>query len=443
MKISKVLVVDDEPLIRHFVEETLCRKKIEVFTAENGKIAIDLLEQNSFDLIITDLKMPVKTGIDVLKKAKELSPRTIVILMTAYASVETAVEAMRLGAFTYIIKPFSPEVLETLVEKASEHHSLVSENHLLRQEVSSQAKRRIDQFIAESSKMKQILCDIQKVAKSNATVFITGESGTGKEVVAHALHHFSDRSERPFIKVNCAAIPSSLIESEFFGHEKGSFTGALNRRAGRFELANQGTLLLDEVTEVPLGIQSKLLRVIQEQEFERVGGASPIQVDVRLIATSNRNMKEAIEEKIFREDLFYRLNVIPIHLPPLRERKEDILPLAEYFLQRFCSENKKRVKQFSEQAKAALQEYSWPGNIRELGNLIERVVVMDQNDLIQEDDLLLEKRSSIPLSATPLSLEEVEKRHILETLAACKNNRTLAAERLGISVKTLRSKISI
>ena len=292
--------------------------------------------------------------------------------------------------------------------------------------------------------MRKIFSDVSTLAKSTASVFISGESGTGKEVVAHAIHRESLRAAQPFIKVNCAAIPSSLLESEFFGHEKGAFTGAIQRRIGRFELANKGTLLLDEISEIPLELQPKLLRAVQEMEFERVGGTSLVDVDVRLISTSNRSMKEAVEKKLFREDLYYRLNVVPIQLPPLRDRQEDIIPLAEYFMQRMCRENGKTIKTLTIEAKKKLLEYHWPGNIRELANVVERIVVMHSADTIAPesvplDSMKLESIFSLPVGGT---LEEMEKKWILETLQKEKNNRTRTARALGISVRTLRSKIN-
>lgn len=291
--------------------------------------------------------------------------------------------------------------------------------------------------------MKKILHDLEKISKSNASVFITGESGTGKEVIGSAIHQLSHRVGNPFIKVNCAAIPETLIESEFFGHERGAFTGALQRKTGRFELADRGTLLLDEVTEIPLVLQAKLLRAIQEQEFERVGGMRPLKVNIRFLATSNRNMQEAIENKIFREDLFYRLNVVPIHIPPLRERVEDILPLAEYFLQRYCSENRKSPKHFTPEAIQKLQSYSWPGNVRELGNIIERTVVLDFDSAIDANHLYIETRPQVEKTSFPvgISLHEMEKRLILETLEVHHRNRSKTAAILGISVRTLRNKL--
>ncbi len=302
-------------------------------------------------------------------------------------------------------------------------------------------------LIAESPAMKKLIQDLDKIAKSNASVLITGESGTGKEVIGTEIHRRSNRTKAPFIKVNCAAIPETLLESEFFGHEKGAFTGALQRKIGRFELADLGTLLLDEVTEIPLVLQPKLLRAIQEQEFERVGGMRPIQVNVRFLATSNRNMQEAIDAKIFREDLFYRLNVVPLQIPPLREREEDIVPLTQYFLQRFCEKNQKPIKQLSKNAIHKLLNYPWPGNVRELSNIIERAVVLDFDTTIEADHLYLEisplsktsqSKGSLPIG---ISLPELEKRLILETLAAYGNNKTKTAQILKISVKTLRNKL--
>jgi two-component system response regulator AtoC len=453
MTIEKILVVDDEAIIRNFLAETLRRKNIDVTTAENGKAALAALQGGAFDMVITDLKMPDITGIEVLRKVKESSPDTIVVIITAFGSIENAVEAMRLGAFNYLLKPFTPETIEAVIDKANELSSLVHENRYLRDEASvvggGKGKKSI---IAESPAMKAILEDVKRIANSNANIFISGESGTGKEVVAAAIHHYSPRANKPFIKVNCAAIPDTLVESEFFGHEKGSFTGAHIKRLGRFELANEGTLLLDEVTEIPILLQSKLLRVIQEKEFERVGGTKAVKVDVRLISTSNRNVQEAMAQKLLREDLYYRLNVVPIHLPPLRERREDIIPLAEYFVERFCAESHLEVKSLKSEAKKKLLAYDWPGNVRELANIIERAVVMEATKEIGPESLYLtsgspsgdgpaprKARTAIPVGIT---LRELEKRLIIETLEAHNDNRTKTAEVLDISVRTLRNKLN-
>lgn len=299
-------------------------------------------------------------------------------------------------------------------------------------------------IIAVSEKMLKIVEDIEKIAKSSANVFISGESGTGKEVIAKLIHAFSKRKQNPFIRVNCAALPDTLIESEFFGHEKGAFTGAMGRRLGRFELAHLGTLLLDEVSEIPLHLQAKLLRAVQEQEFERLGGMSSIKVDVRLISTSNRVMKSAIEEKSFREDLYYRLNVIPIHLPPLRERKEDILPLAIHFLKKFCAQNQIEEKTFSTEAKEKLLDYSWPGNIRELSNTMEHLAAMNLNAQIESQDITLDLKNpskEVPDLQPGTPLKELEKVHILNTLKSMQNNKSLTAKALGITTRTLRNKL--
>lgn len=444
MAIEKILVVDDEMILRNFLSETLRRKGLDVVTAENGTRAIEQLKEQSFDLVITDMNMPDLTGIDVLKKTKELSPGTVVVVITAFGTIENAVEAMRLGAFNYLLKPFSPDTIEAILEKAKEHLSLVEENRYLRLQNSPGGLGRNPHVIGNSPVMKEILENVAKVAKSNASVFITGESGTGKEVIAHAIHTQSLRSNFPFIKVNCAAIPETLIESEFFGHERGAFTGALAKRLGRFELANQGTLLLDEVTEIPINIQAKLLRAIQEQEFERVGGTKLIRVDTRIISTSNRNIKDSLAEKTLREDLYYRLNVVPIHLPPLRERRDDVIPLSEYFLEKFSIDNHRAVgKSFSAGAKEKLLEYSWPGNIRELANVIERAVVMDYGKEILPEHLSIEGMGAGSSSYhVGMTLQELEKKLIIETLAAQNNNRTKTAEILGISIRTLRNKLN-
>lgn len=435
--IEKVLVADDEPLMLRFISDVLKRLGKEVTMAQNGAEAIQILSSEPFDLIISDMKMPMKTGLDVLKAAKAVNPAAVVVLATAHGTIEAAVEAMKLGAFNYLIKPFSPEALQSIVQKCEEHLRLVSEHTFYREDAKKQAL-----LIAQSPPMKRILNDLEKIAKANASVFITGESGTGKEVIAGAIHELSARHAHPFIKVNCAAIPETLLESEFFGHERGSFTGAHTRKTGRFELADKGTLLLDEVTEIPLVLQPKLLRAIQEQEFERVGGMKAIKVNLRFLATSNRNMQEAIESKVFREDLYYRLNVVPIHIPPLRERKEDILPLAHYFLQKFCLDNHKPLKTFSEMAVKKLLDYPWPGNVRELANIVERTVVLDFDHTIGAEHLYLDSTISPPKELRKgVSLHEMEKELILETLEANHQNRTKTASSLGISVRTLRNKL--
>jgi two-component system response regulator AtoC len=450
MSIETILIVDDEKLVRSFLAETLQRRHHEVHTAENGQQALQLLKARSYDMVITDMKMPDITGMELLKKVKELYPSIIVIVITAYGSIENAVEAMRLGAFNYLIKPFSPDTIEAIIDKANEHVSLLEENRYLRQQVTgTRFASQAPVIIAESAAMRKMLEEVRQIAKSNASVFISGESGTGKEVIAHAIHYYSPRSQRPFIKVNCAAIPDTLIESEFFGHEKGAFTGAYAKRLGRLELADTGTLLLDEITETPAMLQAKLLRVIQEQEFERVGGTKPIKVDVRFIATSNRDIKGAIASHHLREDLYYRLNVVPIHILPLRERRDDIIPLAEHLVKMMNTEYQNSNKELSSEAKQKLLTYHYPGNVRELANIVERAYVLANGYTILPEHLHLgledpptEVKTISSTNKLPIgiSLRDLEKQLIIETLAEY-HSRRKAAEVLGISERTLRNRL--
>ncbi len=379
MSIEKILVVDDEPLMRSFLVQALERKRFDITSAESVREAFLHLKERSFDLIISDMKLKDGSGLEILQRSREHSPSALFVVITAFGTIENAVEAMRKGAFHYLLKPFTLDALDTIIQKATDHLSLLEENAFFKSEQTAAP------LIAESPIMQKMVQSALKIAKSNASVWIEGESGTGKEVMARLIHSHSHRGHRPYIRVNCAAIPEALVESEFFGHEKGAFTGANNKRLGRFELAHLGTLLLDEITETPLTLQPKLLRAIQEQEFERVGGSRTVKVDVRLIATTNRSIKEMIAQKQFREDLFYRLNVVPLHLPPLRERREDILPLAEYFLKLHAAENHKKLKKFSEKAKTCLLSYDWPGNIRELSNAVERSVVLETGSEVGVD----------------------------------------------------------
>ncbi len=430
MAIEKALIIEKDSSVRFLLEQTLQRKNILPFFAADDMDARAHIDVQQFDLILCS------DDIDLLQDVKSKTEHTPVVILTSFARMQKALSFVRRGAFSYLIKPFSTDSLETLLEKIEEHMDIMQENLYLREEVSCKPKDKKYQIIAESSIMKSVLGDVEKIAKSHASVFITGESGTGKEAIAQAIHYQSYRKTCPFIKVNCAAIPEALIESEFFGHEKGAFTGALMRRTGRFELAHRGTLLLDEVSEIPINLQAKLLRAIQEMEFERVGGVKSVQVDVRLIATSNKNLQEAIDNKLFREDLFYRLNVIPIHLSPLRERKEDILPLAYYFLDRFSEENKKPRKTFSKEAESQLLSYAWPGNIRELANVMERTVIMHTHTTITPHDVRLDF-----LRPPIMTLEDIEKKHILNTLLIYQDDLDKTAEVLGITPPDLRIKL--
>jgi len=443
MKIERVLIVDDDPVMRDFLVETLLAMELDVYSAASGADALEVAKKAPPDLMITDMQMPKMTGLELIKRMKGLYPSTMIVVITAYGSIDNAVEAMRLGAFNYLLKPFTPDMIEALLNKMNEHYALIHENSYVKAEAGHSAAEEM-QVIGESPAMKEILASVDQIAKSNASVFIHGESGTGKEVIAELIHRLSPRHDKPFIKVNCAAVPETLIESEFFGHEKGSFTGATSKRLGRFELANSGTLLLDEISEIPLSLQAKLLRVTQEQLFERVGGTKPVKVDVRLISTSNREVQDLIDQKVMREDLFYRLNVVPLYLPPLRERQEDILPLAHYFLEKFSGENHKPLKALSKEAENKLLYYSWPGNIRELANILERAVVTSrdgekeiQPEEIYIDILSLDRKSQ----EVPMTLKELEKKFILDALKAHNQSSSEAAKTLGISETHLIEKL--
>jgi DNA-binding NtrC family response regulator len=371
---SKVLIVDDEPNIRHILGAILRKDGYAVQSADNGEGALKLLEEEAFDLIITDLVMPQMGGIDLLHEIQQRRPGTSVVIMTAYGTIKTAVEAMKMGARDYITKPFEMDEVKIVARNALNMAGLVKENRILKQELGRRCA--CDEMIGDSRAMAEITDMIEKVAKSRATVLISGESGTGKELVARAIHRNSRRSGNPFIAVNCAALSNDLLESELFGHEKGAFTGAMAQKPGRFELADGGTLFLDEVGEISPALQVKLLRILQEREFERVGGTKTIKVDIRLIAATNRDLEEAVKKNDFREDLYYRLKVIEMHTPSLRERIEDIPMLAEHFLKRFSHENGKKLREISSEATNLCQSYSWPGNIRELENAVEYAVIM-------------------------------------------------------------------
>ncbi|MFB0559283.1 MAG: sigma-54-dependent transcriptional regulator [Dehalococcoidales bacterium] len=439
-KKTKILVVDDEAIIRESLRDWLSDVGHQVLTAEDGPQALEIIEEEKPGIVFADLVMPGMDGIELLKKAKEISPGIEVIIITAYGSVPTAITAMREGAYDYIEKPFCPEKAELLVEKLVEHQRLVEENISLHQKL--EERYRFENIIAKSPKMQQVIEVIKVVAKSNATVLVFGESGTGKELVARAIHSQSYRKDKPFIAVSCAALPESLLESELFGHEKGAFTGAHAQRKGKFEVANRGTLFLDEIGEMSANIQVHLLRVLEEKEFTRVGGNELIKVDVRVISATNTDMKEAVADGRFREDLYYRLNVVSIELPPLRERKEDIPLLAQHFLKKFAVENQKEIIGFSPEANDFLLKYEWPGNVREVENAIERAVILAKNPYIEVADLPQESLTSARSAPREQSLAEVEKNHILNILSETPgNNYSKAARILGISRATLYNKL--
>jgi DNA-binding NtrC family response regulator len=434
---AKILVVDDEALMRDSVGEAMRRSGHEVVTAASGSEAVERAAAESFHLVITDLRLPGVDGVGVLAAVKREMPETPVILVTAHGTVENAVEAMKKGAYDYIEKPFKLEELELLVRRALEHRTLSVENEYLRTRV-GEAERH--DYVWISPKMKALRATLERVAASDANVLILGETGTGKEVAARAIHQASPRQTGPFLCVNCAALSAGLLESELFGHEKGAFTGAESARKGRFELADNGTLLLDEVSEIDLNLQAKLLRVLQERTFERVGSSIPRRVDVRVLATSNRDLQRVVREGRFREDLFYRLNVVPVQIPPLRERPEDIPPLVEHFLKRFGSR-----KRISREAMVLLTAYPWPGNVRELGNIIERAGVLAGDEIgpdVLSPWLQGERRTGGGgENWVGVPLEEIELRLIEMNVAHFKGNRERAAEALGISSRTLRDKL--
>jgi two-component system response regulator AtoC len=438
MRKVKVLVVDDEAIVRESLKDWLADAGYQVLTAENGPQALEVIEKEKPSIMIADLVMPGMDGIELMKRAKGQQPGIEVVIVTAYASIPTAITAMKEGAYDYIEKPFCPERAELLVKKLAEHQELVEENLSLRQKLEDHY--RFENIITKSAKMQRVIEVIKVVAKSNATVLITGESGTGKELVARAIHSQSNRHSKPFIAVSCAALPESLLESELFGHEKGSFTGAYAQKKGKFEFAEGGTLFLDEIGEMSANIQVHLLRVLEEKEFTRVGGNEPIKVDVRVISATNKDLRKAIEKQEFREDLYYRLNVVNIELPPLRERKEDVPLLAQHFLNKLASENRKEIGGFSPEAIEFLLDYDWPGNVRELENAIERAVILAKDSLITIDDLPQENLSLGYSTASKKSIKEVEKEHILNVLRKTGDNYSEAARILGISRMTLYNK---
>ncbi len=435
----KILVVDDEAIIRDSLRDWLSDAGHFVLTAENGSQALEIIQRENPAVAIADLVMPGMDGIELMKRTKELAADTMFIIITAYGSIPTAVAAVREGAYDYIEKPFSPERVELLVAKLSERQRLVEENIALRQEL--EERYCFEDIVTKSPKMKQIIELIKVVAKSNTTVLITGESGTGKELVARAIHSQSRRTDRPFVPVSCAALPESLLSSELFGHEKGAFTGAHIQRKGKIEFANRGTLFLDEIGEMSANIQVHLLRVLEEKEFARVGGNELVRADVRIISATNKDLKKAVASGQFREDLYYRLNVVNIELPPLRERREDILLLSRHFLKKFTLENQKEISGFSREVNDFLLKYQWPGNVRELENTIERAVILARGRHIGIDSLL-QRASELGTSAIPgTSLKEVERNHITGVLKQTSGNYTEAARILGISRATLYNKV--
>ena len=469
MPLDKVLIVEDEPAVRSLLTHIFNRRKSQVTQADNLADATAALTADSFDLVILDIHLPDGDGHLFLEQLALLPERPLVVMVTGHGTVESAVACMRLGAFDYVTKPFTPSQMDVVLNRATAHRQLLQVNQLLSKAPSDEGDGAL---LGRSPAMQRLRQLIERVAPTDATVLVTGESGTGKEMIAREIYRLSPRHQHPFIKVNCAAISENLIESEFFGHERGAFTGATDRREGRFELAHQGTLLLDEVSEIPANLQAKLLRVLQEREFERVGGNRTIRVNVRLIATSNRDLLSYVEKGDFRQDLYYRLNVFPVVVPPLRERADDILLLADHFLRRYVRKHGVKVAGFTDSARASMRAYKWPGNVRELQNTIERAVILseggrpvtagalglpglsaeqmaqakadnaesDQGDFAN-DDIASSAPAISSLPAGVRSLHDLEKQAILSALEHTQGNRNEAADLLGISIRTLRNKL--
>jgi len=435
--LRKILVIDDEQNIRKMLTRVLSPEGFIVKEANNGLEALKRLQEENYSLVLLDLKMPGLNGIETLKKIRKNDLNLPVIMMSAYGSIPEAVEAMKLGALDYLIKPFDIEELKIIIKRAIKQYELEVENIYYREE--EKKRFNFDEIIGKSGSINKVLEMVKNVSPTTATVLITGESGTGKELIARAIHKNSLRKNSPFVVVNCVAFSPNLLESELFGHEKGSFTGAIARRIGRFEMANGGTIFLDEIGEMDITIQTKLLRVLQEREFERVGSSRTIKVDVRILSATNKDLKKEVEERRFREDLFYRLNVFNVDVPPLRERKEDIPLIVEHFINKYNKILNKKVKKVSAKAMELLLNYNYPGNIRELENIIERSMIMAKDEIIDERYFnFINKETYIEKKGT---LKEAEKKLIIKYLIQNKGNRTKTAEILGISRRSLQNKI--
>ena len=438
-----ILIVDDERNTREGLQRAL-QDRYKVLLAEDSQKAVQTLESTAVDVMLTDLRMPGVDGMGLLRRAISLSNPPVSIMMTAYGSIENAVQAMQGGAYHYVTKPVNLDELELVIQRALNSRRIETENVNLHEQIDR--KYGLENLIGESSTMRQLFETVQQVAPSRATVLITGETGTGKELIAKAIHNLSPRKNGPFIAVHAAALPSTLLESELFGHEKGAFTGAVERRIGRFELADGGTLFLDEVSELEPPIQVKLLRVLEERAFERVGGAKTLQVDVRLVAATNKNLKKLVTEGKFRDDLFYRLSVVAVDLPPLRERRDDIPLLIKAFLDEFGRENNKQVRELTPEALNVLLAYDWPGNVRELRNAIEQMVVLARAERLTVRDVPAAIRGSADLSKinvvrAGMTVEEAERQLIVQALKETEGNRTKAAQKIGISRRTLHRKL--
>ena len=437
-----ILIVDDEKSHRLMLRAHLEGEGFQIVEASDGHEAVERVNERSFDLVLMDIRMPAMDGIEALKRIQEAAAATPVIMMTAFGSINSAVEALKAGATDYLTKPLDMDELIFKAKKALYYRQLEEENILQKERLGMRFD--FSSIIGTSPVMKKLFETLSMAAPTEATVLLLGDSGTGKELVANAIHQNSPRNDKPYVKVNCAALPETLLESELFGHEKGAFTGAINTKKGRFERADGGTLFLDEIGEMSSPTQTKILRVLQEREFEAVGGTKTIKVDVRIIAATNKDLSEEVKTGRFREDLYYRLNVVPITIPPLRERREDIPLLAEHFLRIYSEKNKRKFKGFDPRVMDAFISYSWPGNVRELENIVERTVIMSRNDTITLEDLppgIAAPREEGVRTPSPTSLRDVERETILKTLHQTGGNRTHAAQILGITRKTLQNKI--
>lgn len=441
---ANILVIDDEESIRDSSSQVLHKSGYKVKAAKNGTGGLQAFKDEFFHVVLLDLKLPDLNGMEVLSRIKEENPETPVIIITGYASVESAVEAMKQGAFDYVAKPFNPEELRVVVKKALESRKIYFENISLRKELEDNME--FDMIVGKSKAMQQVMDIVKRVSSSDSTVLISGESGTGKELLAREIQKHSFRKNAPFVVVDCGALVETLFESELFGHVKGSFTGAHQTKHGRFEVANGGTIFLDEISNISLNIQAKLLRVIQEREVNRIGSTKSIKVDVRILAATNENLTESVREGKFREDLFYRLSVVPIHLPPLRERKEDVPLLVDHFLRKYNKKAKKKIRKISPAVKKALMEYDWPGNIRELENTIERAVVLSRSNEIELENLVYHGIGSSltlldPGGGNYKTIDEIEREYIKLVLQNQYGNKSKTAKILGIDRKTLLAKI--
>ncbi len=449
LSVPRILIIDDEPLMRMSISDALKDDGYEVLEAGLGKEGITLFRDNSFDVVITDLRLPDLNGLEVLKACKRYSPDTMVILITAHGSVDTAVEAMKFGAYDYITKPFSMEELLLMVKRLMKMRALEQENELLKEQVG--CRYQFSGIVARSEAMNAVLEKVKTVSQTDSTVLIMGESGTGKELIANAIHCNSPRKNEPMIKLSCAALPETLLEAELFGYEKGAFTGAVKQKKGRFELADKGTLFLDEIGEMSPATQVKLLRVLQEKTFDRLGGTGTLSVDARIICATQRDLKKEVKLGSFREDLYYRLNVVPIVLPPLRDRRGDVMLLANHFLKIFSAQHNKTIKGFSVEAMEMVLKYPFPGNVRELENAVERAVVMGKGEEVQSWDLPEEINSEALKAINEIenyenlskAIKDFERQYIIKVLDETKGNRSLAAKMLGVSRKTLWEKCKV